>query len=43
MIEMEIKREVERENKKKKEKSPYAHSSQQYFNKLPVQSMGCIH
>ena len=35
---MEIKREVEREDKKKKEKSSYAHSSQQYFNKLPVQS-----
>ena len=38
MIEMEIKRENENEDKKKKVKSPYEHSSQHYFNKLPVQS-----
>tara|TARA_Y100001954_G_scaffold48065_1_gene50538 strand:+ start:519 stop:1292 length:774 start_codon:yes stop_codon:yes gene_type:complete len=39
MIEMEIKRDIEREDKKEKEKRPYPHSSQQYFNKLPVQSI----
>ena len=36
---MEIKRDIEREDKKEKEKRPYPHSSQQYFNKLPVQSI----
>ena len=39
MIEMEIKREIDGEDKKEQEKHTYNNSSQQYFNKLPVQSI----